>query len=91
MTDEQNLTNTLLIKVQKKNPKPNPKEYKLETIQDIFDMLDEKNINRFMKDFKQGMRISIAMRTLSESIGESVGLDKNASTLKMPSFTWIDD
>lgn len=83
------------IMIQKKNPKKNPLTHKIETVQDIFDAVNEKNLNRFIKDFKQGLQVAMATRSLIESIAKEQGLSlnhvKETDVLKMPSFTWIED
>ena len=73
------------IMIQKKNPKKNAKRYELSTVQDIFNILTEKNINKFMKEFKMGMKLGITLRNINENE------NPEAYCLKMPSFIWIDD
>jgi len=84
--------NSFIIKIQKKNPKKNPKQYELTTVQDIFSILNNKNINKFMREFKKGMELGIALRELSKTLVEPIeGIEVDNNILKMPSFTWIDD
>ena len=94
MNDEPMLgaDNSFIIKIQKKNPKKNPKQYELKTVQDIFSILNDKNINKFMREFKKGMELGIALRELSKTLVEPIeGIEIDNNILKMPSFTWIDD
>lgn len=79
------------IKIQKKNPKPNPTTYRIETMQDMFDMLNKKNFNRFFKEFKTGMKVAVEFRELAKAVCKSQGQEVGDDILKMPSFTWIDD
>lgn len=85
------ILNDFSVMVQSRNPKPNAKGYKLVTVQDIFNVLTEKNVNRFMKEFKQGMKVAIAMRELAKSISKADGIEAGNDVLQMPSFTWIED
>lgn len=82
---------TLRIGIMKKKPKKNPVTYELKTVGDIFNMLNDKNINKFMREFKTGMQVSIAARELMKSIVEKDGVPWDNDLMQMPSFTWIDD
>jgi len=84
-------TESLSLLIQKKNPKKNAIHYELTTIEEIFNLLTEKNLNKFMRDFKQGMRVSIAFRDLAKAISEAKGIEPSKADLKMTKFTWIDD
>ena len=79
--------------IQKKNPKKNPVHHKIETVSDIFRILNSKNLNKFMKEFKQGMQVGIATRELAKSIAKANNPDIPfpENILDMPSFTWIED
>ena len=81
----------LSLLIQKKNPKKNAIHYELTTIEEIFNLLTEKNLNKFMRDFKQGMKVSIAFRDLAKAISEAKGIEPSKADLKMTKFTWIDD
>lgn len=83
--------NKFIVKVQKRKPKPNAVSHKLTTIQDIFNVLTEKNVDRFMKEFKQGMKVGIAMREFAKSIAEAESVQTDAEILQMTHFTWIED
>jgi hypothetical protein len=83
--------NSFCMMIQKKNPKKNAKQYTLVTVQDIFNILTEKNINKFMREFKMGMQLGINLRNLTKIIIEKKGKTPDDDCLKMPSFTWIDD
>lgn len=74
------------FEILKKNPKKNAKFYELVTVQDIYAILTEENINKFMREFKIGMKVSVAMRDLMIAKGI-----KSEDVPKMESFTWIDD
>ena len=90
-TISEGVLNDFSVMVKKRNPKPNAKSHKLVTVQDIFNVLTEKNVNRFMKEFKQGMKVAIAMRELAKSISKAEGIEAGNDVLQMPSFTWIED
>lgn len=79
------------VKIQNKNPKPGAKQYRIETVQDLFDMLTEENFSRFFKEFKQGMKVAVQFRELTKAVCKAQGHEVNDSVLKMPAFTWIDD
>lgn len=79
------------LKIQKKNPKKDAPVHKFVTVQDIFNALNEKNVNKFMKEFKQGMQVAIALRELSKALAKENGEDVGDEILQMPSFTWIED
>lgn len=92
MTDESKKEDgRFYVKIQKKNPKKNPKTYTVETVQDIFNLVTEKNINRFMKEFKMGLKTGIELRKLVTVIAKKDGVEPSVNVLDMPSFTWIDD
>lgn len=87
--DEDNTT--FRIGIMKEKPKKNHVKYELKTVGDIFNMLNSKNINRFMREFKNGMQISIAMRELMKIEIEKDGKEWDDDLLQLPSFTWVDD
>lgn len=60
-------------------------EYKIETIQDIFDVINVENIERFLTDF------CIMFQTMAEAkdLSEKDGI--NMTDVKNPYFIWKDD
>lgn len=56
------------------------KEYKIETVQDIYNCITTENIERFMLDFYQ----------LFDTMAQIKEMDKEVD-IKNPYFTWIDD
>jgi hypothetical protein len=72
-------------------------QYEFRTVSEIFDALTKENINRFFRDFKTGMSVSVHMRDLTVAIAkdlatkDGVELPELGKVIEMPSFTWIDD
>lgn len=58
-----------------------PKEYKLETIQKIIDILTDKNINNFLIDSSNYLRLMMTLRDMGNILAA-----KSEHT-----FVWIDD
>ena len=81
----------LRLMISKKNPKKNPVHHELITVADIFKCINEKNINKFMREFKQGMSVGIATRNLAISLAKGEGKEVGNEILSMPKFTWIED
>lgn len=81
----------IMVKIQKKNPKKNAPVHELKTIQDIFNVVNEKNLNKFIREFKQGLQVGIAIRELSKTHAKAEGVEIGNEVLQMPSFTWIED
>lgn len=59
------------------------KTYTIATMQDIFDIIKEDNINAFMLDFYKMIHTNVLAR---KEIGE-----EDWVKLRMPSFEWKDD
>lgn len=76
--------NKIHFKIQKKDPKPNAKQYHIETVQDVFDATNIDNVDKFLDEFKMVLCSGYLLRDVSknENPDEKVGL---------PSFIWIDD
>lgn len=84
--------NSFSFAIQKDNPKNDAPQYKLKTVQEIFDILTEKNIDKFMLEFKMIMQVGINVRNISKAVIEKEeGVVPEDDCLKMPSFVWIDD
>jgi hypothetical protein len=65
------------------------KRYKIETMQDIVDCTNEGNLDNFLIDFKEMLKVAHNLRSISESIGEMTGAKiQKANVL---TFNWIDD
>lgn len=75
----------------KKKPKKNAKEYKLETIDDIYKCVNSKNIDKFFKEFKTAIKLNVIMRELVEIEMKRDGKVMDADEMKMTDFVWIDD
>lgn len=69
-----------VFRLQKENPNPDAKEYKLETIQDICDCVTIHNIDKFLSEF------GIILR--SAALAKSMN---NNKPIKFSETTWIDD
>lgn len=70
----------LVFSLTKENPNPDAKEYKLETIQDIYDCVTIHNIDKFLSEF------GIILR--SAALAKSMN---NNKPLKHSGTTWSDD
>jgi hypothetical protein len=77
-------TEEICMVVQKKDPKPNAKEYKFSTVEEMFSFLNLKNVERFLEDFSTGVKAAVLMKELSNSI-------ESGSVTKLKELTWIDD
>jgi hypothetical protein len=70
--------------VQKKDPKPNSKEYKFSTVEEMFSFLNSENVDRFLEDFSIGVKAGVLMKEISNSI-------EKESITELKELTWIDD
>ena len=77
---------TILINFNKENPKDNPIEYNMETIDDMFQILTEENIDRFFIEFKDVMLTIVQARTRVES-----NVEPTQERIRFKSYKWIDD
>lgn len=59
------------------------KEYKLKTIEDIIKVVDENNVDNFIKDFTAFLGLCILQKTCNKIEG--------VITKHEPIFCWIDD
>ncbi len=76
--------NEIKFRIQKKRPKKNAKEYKLETLQDIFDATNNKNVDKFLKEFKMCLTSGFIIRELNE-------IENPNTKVNFHSLKWIDD
>jgi hypothetical protein len=80
------------FKIQKKRPKKNAKSYNIETVQDIFDAVNSKNIKKFLREFEMVLRSGLLLKAIHEAnIAEGKYSAEEAGKLELPRFTWIDD
>jgi galactitol-specific phosphotransferase system IIB component len=70
----------ILVSMMKKNPKPDAKSYQISTIQDMINAVTSENIDSFLKDFENVLRVGIIFKENSPT-----------NSLAFPSFEWIDD
>lgn len=83
---------TIEFKIQKKRPKKNAKSYNIETVQDIFDAVNSKNIKKFLREFEMVLRSGLLLKAIHEAnITEGKYSAEEAGKLELPRFTWIDD
>lgn len=83
---------TIKFKIQKKRTKKNAKSYNIETVQDIFDAVNSKNIKKFLREFEMVLRSGLLLKAIHESnIAEGKYSAEEAGKLELPRFTWIDD
>jgi len=74
----------IVMVVQKKDPKPNAKEYKFSTVEEMFSFLTPENIDRFLEDFSTGVKASVLMKDISDAINSK-------QPFELKELTWIDD
>ena len=74
----------LKFSVTKKNPKPNATTHEIETIAQIADILNEGNVESFLADFSEAMRMFVAAKTFAKEL-------EGGGTIQMKKFTWIND
>ena len=72
---------TFGIAVMKKQPKPNAQSYHIKTIDDIFQIITPKNIDKFFLEFKEMMEVNMHLKTALNADGD----------INFKSFDWIDD
>ncbi len=63
---------TFRVMIQCKNPKKNPVHHELVTIQDIFNVVNEKNLSKFIKEFKQALQFGIMTRELTKEVAKKI-------------------
>ncbi len=73
---------TVLVK--KENAKENAKEYRLKTIKEIYDILNSKNVDRFLEDFRVGVKSFVLLREATQAIGVK-------ENIELEEMVWIDD
>ena len=80
-----------VFQVTKKGKKAkDPIKHELNTVHDIIHALDEKNIEKFLKDFKSYLLLSVNVKEMLKSQLKLKGLDYNKEEVKY-SMTWIED
>lgn len=83
-------TGEVKIAFQKKDPKPDPKSYRIETIADITKCVTSENIDGFLRDFEMVLRSYLLMKELNNA-GIKEGTIPEGAEIEMPFFEWIDD
>ncbi len=68
-----------------------PKQYQVNTLQDMIDCTNEDNLDNFLKDLKGIITSAHLFQNLSDSILEDSGFDKELNKLETDGFIWIDD
>lgn len=66
------------------------KEYKIITIRDVLDVVNESNIDSFMNDFRFYIETVWNMQKLFNSIAESENIPVEIAQL-VSEFNWVDD
>lgn len=66
------------------------KEYKIITIQDILDCVNENNIDSFITDLRAYIEMIWAMKELFNTLATSENIHAEVVKLKSE-FNWIDD
>jgi hypothetical protein len=70
----------IIVSIMKENPKPDAKSYQISTTQDIFNAVNSENIDNFLRDFGNVLRVAIIVKKNSPP-----------NSIKFPNFEWIDD
>ena len=91
MNNKQPSDGSISIKIQIPNPKPNAPVHELKTIQDIFKVVNKKNLNKFIREFKQGLQIGIFLRDITQDVADENGSEFGGHVFDMPFFVWIED
>jgi len=73
---------TVLVK--KENAKENAKEYRLKTVKEIYDILNSENVDRFLEDFRVGVKSFVLLREATQAIGVK-------ENIELEEMVWIDD
>lgn len=89
--NEDKKSETISMFLRKKDPKPDAPRYEFRTVEEIFGAINSENIDRFLADFDTGFRAAISLRDALNGIVESLGETAGQETLKLDTFTWIDD
>jgi hypothetical protein len=74
----------------KKKPKPNAPSYRIETIEQLFSILTEKNYKRFLKSLKGAIEINMAMKGAIDALVQEQNPEIKDS-INVKAFTWTDD
>jgi len=62
-----------------------PKEYKFSTLEEILLVINRKNVDVFLNDFRQWICFKIALEETKSALGDKVKIDSK------PILHWIDD
>ena len=68
-----------------------PKQYQINTVQDMIDCTNESNLENFLTDLKYCISSAHSIRNLAEVIGEVNGIPHEKRKVFADGFTWIDD
>lgn len=77
------------LEITKKNPKKNAKSYHIETVQDIFNVINSKNINKFIREFKIVLHSGLLLKACNENFTKEGKYPKQDILFRY--FEWIDD
>lgn len=67
------------------------KQYKIETLSDVVDVVNKENIERFLKDFSLWLTTTVNYYDNIRKILPVEYKEKRNSELAKAGFTWIDD
>ena len=79
------------IRLTKNNPKPNPTEYRIETVEQLFSILTEENFDRAMKEITDGLRVSMQFHNAAVSLLPPELQAEAAKCSPLKYIIWIDD
>ncbi len=67
------------------------KKYKIKTIQDIIDCTDENNLDSFLVDLKNLIKIAHTFQSINNIVAEMKDMPKEIAKIKTDGIVWIDD
>jgi hypothetical protein len=66
-------------------------EHEIKTIQDIYRVVTNENIDCFMKDLRNSLDVFLSLSDLSKAICNASGIDEKLGELIPEKYIWIDD
>ncbi len=86
MTKEETQTHAFGFKIQKKNPKPDAPTYRLETMNDLYQLVTTENVDRLFEDLKNMFTLIALQKEAIDAMHPN-----GSKEITMPYFEWIDD
>jgi len=67
------------------------KKYDLKTIKEIVEVINPKNIDNFVVDFKAFLAMQVVIKEATKNLSDSITIKSLEDSQKNMVFTWIDD